>query len=314
MRRLRPARFARRAVLPLLGVAWLAGCLLGERETPWLWLYFIPAPVVLACGLLDLFLSRHTLRRWRTLPVVGLTLLAAWKTLALDARWHRPSGAPPAGAIRVVHWNIARAPFGDAPVFKHLRKDQPDIVILSESSHHRAWADQGMNELGLPFAFHDQGMTLLSRFAFEPQGTIPLPHARAWWARVALPDGPLDLLTCDLLSRPTLNRRAALEPLARWIGQRERAVPLLVVGDFNTPRDARSFGPLRRRLRHAYELAGRGWPYTWPLPMPVYALDHAWVSDTVVVHLYHLRDAPVSDHRRQALTISIDRAAPPSPE
>ncbi len=310
----RPTRFVRRALVPLLGAAWLAGWILGERDTLWIWLYFIPSPLVLAGGLFDLFLSRHSLRRWRTFPVVALTLLAAWKTLCRDTRWNRPDRAPPAGAIRIVHWNVAHVPFGYYPVFSHLRRDRPDIVLLSESPPGEYWADWSLAELGLPYVFHDQGMTLLSRFDLEPQGTITLPSARAWWARIALPDGPLDLVACDLLSHPLLNRQTVLDPLARWIGGRDAAVPLVIAGDFNTPRDARSLQPIRARLRHAYEVAGRGWPYTWPLPLPAYALDHAWVSPDVTVHRYRLRSAPISDHRRQVMTFAIDRGAPTSPE
>lgn len=310
MARLRPIRFARRGAFPLFGALWLAGWIVGERRPPWLWLYFIPAPVVLIGGLVDLVVCRHEWRRWRTASVVLLTLLAAWKTLGLDMRWHLTKGPDADATIRIVHWNIAHAPFGYLSVFKHLRKDRPDVVILSESSHGRYWADWGFNELGLPFAFHDQGMTLLSRFDFEPQGTIPMPNARAWRARLALPDGPLDLVLIDVLSHPTLDRRVAIDPLAKWIAQREAKVPLLLVGDFNTPRDARSLRPLRRLLRHAYEAAGYGWPYSWPLPMPVYSLDHTWVSDQIVVQRYRLRGAPISDHRRQVLSIAIDRRTP----
>lgn len=314
MNLLRSARFLRRALLPMLGAVWLAGWIVGEREAPWLWLYFIPAPVILVCGLIDLFVSRHDLRRWRTLPVLILTALAAWKTAGFDSRWHPRRVSSPDHAIRVVHWNIARAPFGYFSMFNQLRKDRPDLVILSESAPGDFWPNRRHSMLDLPFSFCDQGMAVLSRFAIEPQGTIPLPNARAWWARIALPDGPLDLVMCDLLSHPTLNRRAALEPLARWVGQHDSTIPLLVVGDFNTPRDARSFEPLRAHLRHAYEIAGRGWPYTWPLPFPVYSLDHAWVSGDITVHRYRLRTAPISDHRRQVLTISIDRAPSSSPE
>ena len=314
MLRMRPARFAGRAFLPLLGTAWLIGWIMGDRETPWVWFYFIPAPFILAAGLLDLFVCRHAPFRWRTALVIGLTLLAAVKTALRDTHWNRPRVDAPAGAIRIVHWNVAHTPFGLFPMFKQLRADRPDLVVLSESAHGRYWSDWSNTELGLPYAFHDQGMTLLSRFDFEPQGTIRLPNARAWWARIELPDGPLDLVLCDLLSHPRLNLRAALDPLAQWVEQRDAAIPLLVVGDFNTPRDARSWGPLRARLRHAYEVAGRGWPYSWPLPFPVYALDHAWVSDKITVHGYRLRSAAISDHRRQILTIGIDRKTASSTE
>lgn len=72
---------------------------------------------------------------------------------------------------------------------------------------------------------------------------------------------------------------------------------LIVLGDFNTPRESVFFIPLRAEMTHAFEAAGRGLAETWPLPLPMLNLDQIWTNRGLRVrhceHGYSFR----SDHR-----------------
>jgi hypothetical protein len=59
-------------------------------------------------------------------------------------------------------------------------------------------------------------------------------------------------------------------------------------------------------MRHAYEVRGRDWPYTWPIFFPLYAIDHTWISEDITVNDYFLREAKYSDHKRQIADISLN--------
>lgn len=297
------ARIVRRLVFPAAGLAWLIGWCLGDRQPPWLWLYYIPAPFIAAWGLLDWLFRMHRAGWLRSGITIAITLLALSKTFLIDSRWNR-SANPPPDALRVAHWNVAHVPFGYIAALRDMADNKPDLAVFVEARYSDDLPKFVKQELGLSHVFQDQGMAVLSRYPFEPQGTISLPNGRAWWARVDTPKGPLHLVTLDVLSHPALKREPVLAALVRWIINRPNPAPLLLVGDFNTTRDARVFGPLRQHLRHAYEIAGRGWPYSWPLPFPVYAIDHAWVSPDITVLSYQLRSSALSDHRRQEFTIS----------
>lgn len=300
-------RFVEAAFLlpvPLLGLCWLAGWLVRDRENALIWLYFIPAPaVVVLCGLWFVFTHRQVKPALR-LTVAVLGVLAAGKVLLVDCAWHRtrPASGP---TYRVVHWNAAHAPFGFKPILRAVQPDRPDILLLSETSRRPDLDLFAGRELHLPYFFEDQGMAIASRFPVEPQGAITLANGRAWRVLLQTPTGPLEIVAVDLMSHPTLNRRLPMEALGRWLENRTNTAPLLVVGDFNTPRDARVFRPLRRHLRHAYELAGCGWPYSWPLPVPMYAIDHAWVSPGIKVQRYDIESSRLSDHRRQVLDLAL---------
>lgn len=297
-------RALRRTAFIFAGMAWLAGWVLGDRSPPWIWLYFIPAPVIALWGVVDLAVHLRRAGRVRAGIIITLTALALIKTFLVDMRWAGSRPFPP-HAMRLVHWNVAHARFGYIPLFRELARDRPDVVVFVEAPYSEDVPFLVQRELGLPHTFQDQGMMVSSRFPFEPQGTIALPNARAWWARLDTPQGPLRIFTVDLISHPTLNRAAALSQLARWIAEHPEPSPLLIVGDFNTLRDARAFQALRQGLRNAYEVAGRGWPYSWPLPTPMYAIDHTWVSDTLDVHHYRFRPSALSDHLRQVMMFSI---------
>lgn len=308
--RIRPLRMLRRLLFPVLGAAWLFGWLVRDVNAWTLWPFFIPAPLIAGWGLLSLILRGRRVGRARRTMTAGLTALALLKIAVFDTRWGA-GPPPPEGALRVVHWNVAHAPFGYVPLLKTLAADRPDLVILVETKVSQDIPFFAQRELGLPHAFQDQGMVILSRFPFEPKGTLPVANARAWWAQVETPHGPLRVVTVDIHSHPTLNRRQAAEPLAAWVDTHAHDAPLLVVGDFNTPRDARALQPLRTHLRHAYETAGRGWPYTWPLPVPMYSIDHAWISDHLSAHDYRLRKSSLSDHLRQVFQLSFRKEATP---
>lgn len=290
--------------VPLLGLGWLLGWLLRDRADGIIWLYFIPAPAVVALGVLWFLFTKRSVHRVLRFLVAMTSLAALAKMGLVDFAWH-PDRPAPEGSLRIVHWNAAHTVFGFKPVLQAVKDDRADIVLLSESRESPDLAYFAERELGLPYAHQDQGMALLSRFPVAAGDVLPVANGRAWHARVQTPSGPLDVMAVDLISHPLLDRRLPIDAVAAWAAARDSSVPLLIAGDFNTPRDARVFRVLRADFRHAYEIAGRGWPYTWPLPVPVYAIDHLWVSPGIAVHRYRLRAAKLSDHRRQILDLSL---------
>jgi vancomycin resistance protein VanJ len=52
--------------------------------------------------------------------------------------------------------------------------------------------------------------------------------------------------------------------------------PLIIAGDFNTPRDSVLFDPMRTHHSNAWEKAGSRGADTWPWPVPVLSLDQVW--------------------------------------
>ena len=288
------------AVAPVIGAAWLIGRIFRDAHPAGMGLYFIPAPVAVAACLAGALRRRSS--AWLRLLNSALAALALGVMFVHDFAWHRPQNG---SALRIVHWNTARR-YRKAPaVFRVAASDRPDLCLFSESPRVPNLAALGRDVLHLPYLLDQQGMTLFSRWPITPVTVIPVTAGRGWVARVDTPSGPLNILAFDVVSHPNLDRAPPMRDLAAWIRQHTSRRPLLVLGDFNTPRDSVSFAPLRDLVSNAYETAGHGWPYSWPVPFPVYAIDHAFYSPEVRILDHTYRTSLLSDHRRQVLEISI---------
>lgn len=79
----------------------------------------------------------------------------------------------------------------------------------------------------------------------------------------------------------------------------------LVVGDFNTPRGSHSIRRVTGDLRHAYDLAGRGWATTWPRRLPLIAIDHVFVAPWLDVRSYVTRDLGAGGHLAQVVDLAL---------
>jgi endonuclease/exonuclease/phosphatase (EEP) superfamily protein YafD len=87
----------------------------------------------------------------------------------------------------------------------------------------------------------------------------------------------MTVLQVDINGYPSESRRPPLQTLAALVAQ-HRSECLIVLGDFNTPKDSAFFLPLRALAVNAFETAGRGCADTWPMPLPVLSLDQMWTT------------------------------------
>ena len=116
----------------------------------------------------------------------------------------------------------------------------------------------------------------------------------------------LTILQVDVAPQPFRRRIYAFTELAAII-RPHLGENVLVLGDFNTPRESVSLDPLRAEMTQAFESAGDGLAETWPMPLPVLSLDQIWSGRRLrpvwCEHGYSAR----SDHR--AVIADFDFAA-----
>jgi endonuclease/exonuclease/phosphatase (EEP) superfamily protein YafD len=292
--------------------AWWVGVVMKDRTPFTQLLFFIPPVLVVIMGGLWLFLTlRHRFRLIQLL-MFATVYAALFKILVVDHRWNR-APEPDRDLIRVVHWNTASGILGVESIVTTLTRDQPHILMISEPPTHKELPAMAEYALGMPHILRHGPLTLASHYPLDNQRTIPLPGGTAFAADAYTLQGPLTLVGVDLISHPNLNRHPPLVALAEWL-EENHEYPTLVLGDFNTPRNALAFRPLREAFHHAYEEAGRGWPYTWPFPVPVYAIDHAWLSEEVTAIDYVLKPARYSDHKRQVFDLHLIQPVNPDVE
>lgn len=289
-------------------LAFLAGQVLKDSTLPTALLFYVLAPPIVAPALLVIgFWPGFRKRRVATCLAASFALAPMGVSAFLDHAILDHAAAAPHAAqrpLRVVAWNVAFVPFGAGPLAYRLRPYDPDLLMLTEFQSWyapRLAAALGSDRTARPM----ETMCLIARGAIEDARWVEaddrLQIFVADWIPEASP-GRLRVMGVNLTSSPVIPR----DPLLRRVlSAMENEKPDLVLGDFNSPRRSRALEPLPDGYVHAYEAAGRGWTYSWPVPLPVLAIDQTIVSARLEPLAYALYSTIVSDHRMQVFDFRV---------
>lgn len=200
--------------------------------------------------------------------------------------------------LRLIHWNICRSRSLWPRQRSLLRSCEPDVIVLSEITDVVRDADfPGYQVL------RRKNMLVAARGPMSATGSL-VPHGvlHAFLVQCELPGQRLHLLIGDMASPPRLPRHPYLTPMMRIAEERGADI---IVGDMNAPRRSLAFSEMSGGFRHAYEAAGSGWSYTWPVPVPVLAIDQCICGARLTALNYDLRSTTLSDHRLQVLDFLV---------
>lgn len=275
--------------------------------------YALPVPVLVCAGLWYLRRVRRGENRRRALILVIAigTQAIVWGYEAFA--WQ--AGAPE-NASRLLFWNVCRGNLGYAAIAREIAAGDADIVALVEAT--QQGQDPDFWDTAVPdyYAYClGGGMTVLARrssHAGEVRTIKKGQFPRAFRYRIVELSGAnqgrrLRLMIVDVKSDPLTFRRPAFDRIAQIASEFETPdIPLLVVGDFNTPLDSVHVDLLRRELRNAFESSGDGYRETWPVVLPVLSLDQVWGTSGVHWHRCWRESSVRSDHRRVLADFSVD--------
>jgi len=224
--------------------------------------------------------------------------------VCIENRWsHNPSHPVPNQTYRMVHWNVCRGHLGWNRVLTDLRDLKADIYVLSE-------IPKGAGESDLAAQFgSDFEVSVLRDMGVIARGKLGKARSLAKRRRLDVFEVAwkhegrhANILVVDVASSLNVIRDPLLQELTRLIKETE---PDIIVGDFNAPRRSRAICPLPAGFSHAYDVSGCGWSYTWPVPMPMLAIDQCILGERVLPARYELRSTVASDHRLQVLDFAI---------
>ena len=216
-------------------------------------------------------------------------------------------------AVRVVFWNVYRGPFGWNSILRSIHEEDADVVVLAEVGTKRLpsgfWRRNFPNHpyrMLLP-----REMAVVSKHPVHESETIH-HDGKGLCHRVVLSIGEqnVSLIVCDLPSRPYYRRADSIKRVTN-IAAEISGQPSLIVGDMNTPVDSVHFDRIRTMYQNAFAAGGQGYHATWPMPLPVIAIDHCWVSRHIDVAACRIKWTLSSDHRPLVadLIIGFDEAA-----
>ena len=301
------------------------GHLVRDRAVVLALMMYVPLPVVGACAfVLDL------LRRGRSSPRARFALAAAGLVGAVAGSvpmvgTRRPEPAPPASVpVTLLHWNVMWGGPG-ASVERWRRTGEqivqrnPDLVVLSEAPPEH-WVFDVLHGLGRGWTAvnitNDPGdrywynPVVCSRWPLKLEGRVPVRNGAGMAVLATVRGRPVRLLVVDALSDPLLPRTPMLHDVAAACDAAARqGRPVdVVVGDFNAVGRSVGFDAIAASGGAGYRRASdyhRGWRGTWPVPLPVYDIDHAWVRHGTAVLGCELFYDLSTDHRGQCVRLAM---------
>lgn len=328
-------RYAVWATVAVLGSAVLVVNLYSDRWWFATVLLFSPRWLLLLPVIVFVPLAAWSDRRL-LIPLMAAFLVLVGPFMGLEWTFVRPPGGQ-AAVVRAVTCNVHEGRF-DATRFATLLTDTAaDLVALQECPQEL--------ELPLPRGWHgcrQRGLAVFSRFPVRCVGTVQVRQPNEQWpgthllhAEVTTPWGPLAFCSLHLPSprfglQAVLDRHTLLRPSrkglleqqtrARWLAATEVKkyldgldIPLLVVGDFNTPQESRLYGAVWGGYANAFATTGRG--YGWTQRVQVKGLpfgariDHVLAGAGLTPLMCELGPDLGSDHLPLIADIAVSRTS-----
>src|SRR5688500_7372731 len=303
----------------------IAGQVVRDRNVATAMLMYIPAaPLGAFLIVSDLLRRGRTMRPRFMLTVLGLAGLVVGAAPMLGTRSPEPA---PAGSdsITLLHWNMQSGGRWAAQPRWQRAADQilarkPDLIVLSEAPPD-GWLFDSLRKVGGGYRTVHVSNEQHSRYWYKPlvcskwpmemEGQVPVRNGVAMSVAVRVRGRPLRLLVVDGVRQISTLRTPFLQDIAQTCDDAAKAGrPYdVVVGDFNAPGRSIGFDALRSAaggFKRASDYSG-GWRGTWPVPMPVYDIDHVLVTSPEAVtgcDLFSSRTLD-TDHRGQLVTIAF---------
>ena len=310
-------------VVIVLGVT---GQVVRDRNLTFAMLMYVPLALVgLAAIALDLLRRGRSLRRRFGLSAVGLVALAVGGIPMLGLRSPAPASA---GAQRVtlLHWNMqsggrrAAKPRWERAAEQIVAR-RPDLIVLSEAPPDR-WLFDSLKKVGGGWKTVQMSNAKDERYWYKPvvcsrwpmtmDGHVPVDYGVAMSVTVNARGRPLRLLVVDGVSWVTVLRTHFLHDVAAACeaAAKEGRPYDVIVGDFNAVGRSVGFDEVRAAAGgyvRASDYSG-GWRGTWPVPLPVYDIDHVLVGNdgAAVLGSELFSSHPMdTDHRGQIVTLGL---------
>jgi endonuclease/exonuclease/phosphatase (EEP) superfamily protein YafD len=287
-------------IFPLLLIFWLNGLVLRVTVRDSVDLlaplyYMTPWPVLAALTLPLVWRVRRQPPMVFGSIVITHVFLALW--IMEDWRSGQPSRDP--SDLRVVQWNVDRPVRRFPAIAQRLRAYDADLITVAEGLTRD---DKGRERWREAFSdykveFTPGNMLCLVRGEVTArQSGLLTPASYYSYFDVVIGGRELRVLQVDISGVPTQPRREAMTKLTE-LANSLRDRPLIVLGDFNTPRDSVHFAELRKTFVNTFEAVGIGSGETWPMPLPVLSLDQIWCDRGLVPVRCHHEITFRSDHR-----------------
>ncbi len=222
-----------------------------------------------------------------------------------------PGADAAAPTLRVLTYNLGAERLDPAVAFQVFDQVQADVIGLQELTPATARALSARGDY--PYQLVDPyGPTtgLLSRYPILASQLYHSPHGRSFWGAVLDWNGQAVTVFNLHPPSPSVRVRHGL-PTGVDMRRTDRylqdalsvigapAGPVIVLGDFNSSDQSRTYLRVRQTFSDAFASAGHGFGFTWPNLrrfMPVVRIDYVFFSDALRARDAYVGCESSSDH------------------
>jgi hypothetical protein len=280
-------------------VVWSVGQLVRDRSFLCGLMFYAPSPIL--AGVYSIAaLVCWKLRSRQAWLYITLLLPQLFSIAIVENHWRVPANAANAGSVEpdqiltLVHWNLCRPVRRWSAQREIISSLHPDLIVLSEITDEIKDSDfPGYQVL------RRKEMLIACRGTMTcSKSLIPGGALQCYLVECHLGYRSLRIMMADMTSNIGVWRDPFLRKLNEAMAEHQADI---LVGDLNSPRLSLALQDLPLGYRHAYDEAGAGWGYTWPVPAPCLAIDQCICGPKIHAVRYELRSTIQSDHRLQIL-------------
>lgn len=262
----------------------------------------VSAPLLLTAGVFWFRRKRPGIGALHVLGAAGLVAMVVF----IDWQPARSEGAEASSQepqLQVMTWNLWGGRLGAERIGKTILEHNPDIVGVVEAGPFAE--DPQLLGAHLPeyrvIPFPGNALLLVrGSVAGKPRFTKIGDRRRISQAVVSANGIDVGVLIVDLHWGFWENRAPVFKELQGALTEfrgRHPQLPVVVMGDFNTPRRSRLLDTFRGDLLNTFTASGVGLGLTWPAQAPLWDLDQIWVDRGWQVHSCVTPATLASDHR-----------------
>lgn len=227
------------------------------------------------------------------------------------------------GRLRLVTANLLCSNPDIGRLADDIADEDADVVLLQEVTPtvaaalraSRLWSTYPYRRIAARTEYH--GAATFSRLPVIAHSVLDVAGSPMLRTDLATSNGPLRVVNVHTVAPLTVHRARQWTRQFTALGDLADAdaSPVILAGDFNATGDHRPFRRLLRRgLRDAFDIAGRGTGPTWPvghrfLPR-LLRLDHVVTSDDVEISALRTAPSVGSDHARLVAELGIPVPVP----
>ncbi|MBR9846674.1 MAG: endonuclease/exonuclease/phosphatase family protein [Algicola sp.] len=253
--------------------------------------YCFPTPILIGIGLVLAILSFRKKLYFSVISLVVLLVVFHWFNA-----YYYTNPTDENAKSKILFWNVAKEEFFPIDIIiQEVKQSQPQILAFVEAKY---LTENEVNTLSkaLPeYEFKDLYSHMLvgikGNIIDDKLYSVEKSH-EVYLINSFINNKTVNLIIADVYAYPFIDKKPPLHRILEIAKQNEVSI---IVGDFNTPYESVHFHNYFKYYKSFHSYCN-GFTATWPLSIPLFEIDHVWISNKFTPVSIEKKYFSVSDH------------------